>query len=87
MVPIDDPDTGMMRMFIPSRVTDNLILLANDPGYVDRLKGVGSAELVKAWLNGDWDAIAGAFFRLLVCRSARDPTVCRAGLLAPICGV
>lgn len=62
MVPIDDPETGMTRMFIPSRVTDNKILLANDPGYVSRLKGVGSAELVKAWLDGDWDAIAGAFF-------------------------
>lgn len=62
MVPIDDPETGMTRMFIPSRVTDNLILLANDPGYVSRLKGVGSTELVKAWLDGDWDAIAGAFF-------------------------
>ena len=62
MVPIDDSETGMTRMFIPSRVTDNKILLANDPGYVARLKGVGSAELVKAWLEGDWDAIAGAFF-------------------------
>jgi hypothetical protein len=62
MTPIDDPETGMTRMFIPSRVTDNLILLANDPGYVARLKGVGSAELVRAWLDGDWDAIAGAFF-------------------------
>ncbi len=61
-VPIDDPETGMARMFIPSRVTDNAILLANDPGYIQRLKGVGSAELVKAWLDGDWDAIAGAFF-------------------------
>jgi hypothetical protein len=62
MVPIDDPETGMTRMFIPSRVTDNKILMAADPGYVDRLRGVGSPELVKAWLNGDWDAIAGAFF-------------------------
>lgn len=62
MVPIDDPDTGMTRMFIPSRVTDNRIMLANDPGYIERLKGVGSPELVKAWLNGDWDAVAGAFF-------------------------
>ncbi len=62
MVPIDDPETGMTRMFIPSRVTDNKILLANDPGYIARLKGVGSPELVKAWLNGDWDAVAGAFF-------------------------
>lgn len=61
-VPIDDPETGMSRMFIPSRVTDNAILLAHDPGYVARLRGVGSAALVRAWLEGDWDAVAGAYF-------------------------
>lgn len=47
---------------IPSRITDNKALLAADPGYVDRLKMVGSAELVRAWLDGDWSAIEGAFF-------------------------
>ena len=47
-------DDGMgERMFIPSRVQDNQILLAGDPGYIDRLKLVGSAELVRAWLEGD----------------------------------
>lgn len=61
-VPIDDPETGMCRMFVPSRVTDNAILLANDPGYIARLKGVGSPTLIRAWLNGDWDAVAGAYF-------------------------
>lgn len=48
--------------YIPSRVGNNRILLANDPGYVDRLHLVGSPELVKAWLEGDWNVIAGAFF-------------------------
>lgn len=61
-VPIDDPDTGMTRMFIRSRVEDNRILLARDPQYISRLKGVGSPELVRAWLEGDWSAIAGAYF-------------------------
>jgi len=61
-VPIDDAETGMTRMFVPSKVTDNAILLANDPKYISRLKGVGSAALVKAWLEGDWDAVAGAYF-------------------------
>ena len=49
-------------IYIPSRVADNKILLANDPGYVDRLALTGSPELVKAWLYGDWNVIAGAFF-------------------------
>jgi hypothetical protein len=47
---------------IPSRITDNKILLDNDPGYVSRLHLVGSSQLVKAWLEGDWSAIEGAFF-------------------------
>jgi hypothetical protein len=49
-------------VYIPSRVTDNRILLAQDPGYVDRLHLVGSANLVKAWLEGDWSVIEGAYF-------------------------
>lgn len=47
---------------IPSRIHNNRILLERDPGYVDRLHLVGSAQLVKAWLLGDWTAIEGAFF-------------------------
>jgi hypothetical protein len=47
---------------IPSRLTDNKILLESDPGYVNRLYLVGSSALVRAWLEGDWSAIEGAFF-------------------------
>jgi hypothetical protein len=61
-VPFQDPDTGGDVMFVPSRLTDNAILMRNDPGYVGRLKGLGSPALVKAWLEGDWNVIAGAFF-------------------------
>ena len=50
------------RIFIPARISDNQILMTADPGYVDRLKATGSAELVRAWLEGDWDVIEGAFF-------------------------
>ena len=64
MQPIKNPKTGAVRMFIKSRVTDNKILLEKDPSYVDRLRGVGTPELVRAWLDGDWEAIQGAFFNL-----------------------
>ena len=47
---------------IPSRIQDNRILLDADPSYVDRLKLVGSQALVRAWLEGDWSAIEGAYF-------------------------
>jgi hypothetical protein len=49
-------------VFIPSKLQNNLILLRNDPGYLDRLYLVGSPQLVRAWLEGDWSAIEGAFF-------------------------
>lgn len=59
--PYDDPETGLTRMFIPSKVTDNKYLRDNKQ-YMALLKSSGSAELVKAWLDGDWDVVAGAFF-------------------------
>ena len=62
MVAIEDEAGNRERMFIPARVNDNRILLDADPGYVDRLKLTGSPQLVKAWLEGDWNVIEGAFF-------------------------
>lgn len=55
-------EVSIDRVFIPSRVEHNQLLLRHDPGYVLRLKQSGSAALVKAWLKGDWDAVDGAFF-------------------------
>lgn len=72
---IDPAPSGMTRLvrklpngaahtavYIPSRVSQNRILLSKDPDYVNRLHLVGSPELVRAWLEGDWSVIAGAFF-------------------------
>ena len=62
----DDPFTGetleLGRVFIPARLTDNALLLAADPLYVAKLQQSGSAELVRAWLEGDWNIVEGAFF-------------------------
>jgi hypothetical protein len=49
-------------VYIPSKVTNNQILLQNDPDYINRLYLVGSPQLVQAWLEGDWNSIEGAFF-------------------------
>lgn len=49
-------------VYIPSKITENRILLNADPDYISRLYLVGSVELVRAWLEGDWNVIAGAFF-------------------------
>ena len=59
---IKDGQSAMDRMFIKGHVTDNKILLKNDPNYIDRLKSVGDEELVRAWLLGDWNVALGAFF-------------------------
>lgn len=47
------------RIFIPSRLGDNRFL---GDAYAANIAQSGSAALVKAWLEGDWDVIEGAYF-------------------------
>ena len=56
---------GMMRQFIPAKLSDNPYLTQDDPEYADRLKGLGSLSLVKAMLEGDWDIMAGQAYEKL----------------------
>lgn len=62
-VPYTDPTTGFMRMFVRSLYSSNLALQA-DVGYRNRILAAteGNEALRKAWLEGDWDIVAGAFF-------------------------
>lgn len=60
-VPIEDEKTGLTRMFIPSKLSDNPYL-SGSKQYVSLIKSSGSDELVRAWLDGNWDIVAGAFF-------------------------
>jgi hypothetical protein len=53
---------SLSRVFIPSKIKDNRLVMINDPTYILRLQQSGSAALVKAWLEGDWNIIDGAFF-------------------------
>lgn len=57
-----DEEGGMLRQYIPAKLDDNPSMAANDPDYVKKLRGLGSAALVKAMEDGDWDVIEGAFF-------------------------
>ena len=52
------------RVYIPSTVFDNKILLEKDPGYIGNLvaSAGGQEWLLKAWLEGDWDIVAGGMF-------------------------
>lgn len=56
-------DKKRYKIFIPAKLKDNPHLMENDPDYVDRLKDVGSSELVRAWLDGDWSAVVGQYFQ------------------------
>ena len=60
------PDEGgMLRQYIPSRLSDNPYLTRDDPAYADRLRGLGADNLVRAMLEGDWDIVAGQAFEKL----------------------
>jgi hypothetical protein len=58
---ITDPETEIERIFIPSRLIDNAILVANDPTYDKRLLAMGG-HMARALRDGDWNIIEGAFF-------------------------
>lgn len=61
------------RIFIPSSVFDNKILLENDPDYLIRLASMPEAEK-NALLYGDWNSYTGMFFSEW--RDSPDPAMC-----------
>ena len=60
--PFGGEGQSLSTVFIPSRLSDNARLMEADPLYVAKLQQSGSAELVRAWLDGDWNVVEGAFF-------------------------
>ena len=56
------PTMTKERVFIPSKIKDNRLLMENDPEYIANLATSGSASLVRAWLLGDWNVPVGAYF-------------------------
>lgn len=58
---VKEDGVTLTRVFIPSTVEDNLTLMKNDPGYVDRLKLL-RPDLYRALRFGDWDVFAGQVF-------------------------
>jgi len=49
------------RVFVPSSVFDNKILMQNDPDYITRLAALPENEK-RALLYGDWDSFSGQVF-------------------------
>lgn len=49
-------------IFIPARPMDNMALLENDPGYIDRELTPLPEWQRRQWRDGDWDAGSGQYF-------------------------
>ena len=71
--PFDGTEAMLDRLFIPARLSDNRLLTDRDPLYVARLRQSGSDNLVRAWLEGDWNIIEGAFFDKWSARNVVEP--------------
>lgn len=56
MAPEDEG--GMRREYVPAKLSDNKVLLQNDPDYAQRVKGMGDSNLVKAMVEGDWESLS-----------------------------
>lgn len=55
-------DGGMTRIYIPSKLSDNKVLVETDPTYADRILGLSDERLAQAMLDGDWDLLASGGF-------------------------
>lgn len=66
--PFDTPfegDDGRKKIYIPATIDDNPILMEKDPGYLAFLEGLKKTDpdLYRAWRHGDWDVMAGQYFK------------------------
>ena len=53
---------GLLRQYIPAKLSDNPTLAETDPDYIERLEGLGNESLIRAMRDGDWDIVAGGLF-------------------------
>lgn len=53
-----EDEGSMLREYIPARLSDNKILLLNDPDYDKRIKGMGDTATVQAMLDGNWEILS-----------------------------
>lgn len=58
---IESRKTGLKRVYIPARLTDNPFLMINDPDYIKRMEEMPEAER-RAKLYGDWYTFEGQVF-------------------------
>lgn len=62
---LEDKDGEAMpdRAAFRGKLKENRILLHADPGYIKRLRSAARSEAeLKAWMEGDWNIVAGGMF-------------------------
>lgn len=57
-----EEEGSMLRQYVPSKLTDNKILLQNDPDYIRRVRGMGDSATVAAMIDGDWECLSSGGF-------------------------
>lgn len=59
---IRDSRTGIKRIFIPARLSDNPHLLIENPKYLQKLESISSEAERRAMIDGDWYTFEGQVF-------------------------
>lgn len=57
-----EDEGSMRRQYVPAKLTDNKVLMETDPDYIKRVRGMGSANMVRAMIEGDWDILSSGGF-------------------------
>lgn len=79
--------TKTSRVFIPSRLEDNKILMNNDPQYEARLLSL-PPHLARAMRYGDWSVFSGQIFEEFRCEThVVKPFLLEAGLWFKFCAL
>lgn len=80
----EDPETGLTRVFIPSTMDDNAVLMQNDPKYVKQIESIKDPELRRAWRDGSWEGfgVEGAYYRVQMDKVKEEGRI-KAGLYDP----
>lgn len=79
-----DEESGLTRVFIPSTMDDNPILMNLDPKYVKQIEAIKDEELRRAWREGSWEGfgVEGAYYKSYIDKARQDGRI-KAGLFDP----
>lgn len=68
-----DKRTGLKRMYLPAKATDNPTLMKNNPDYLKILEELPTEAEIRAKRDGDWYTYEGQVFDLRIQRLPDEP--------------